>query len=156
MRNPDTPTNCSLVYKNHRTLRVVYNEFGNNVTKPGHANQLLAGVQGSPHTERNPDTPTNCSLVYKDHRTLRVRCAKGFDGGLPQQFVAEVRDSVGYLVRNITARGQAEFNVTELEPGVSYNVTVYSSNGKGRSPDTVQILATTEKYEHTTLYQRVS
>lgn len=75
---------------------------------------------------------------------------------MPQQFIAEVRDSSGILVRNISTRGKVQFNVTELEPGVTYNITVYSSNGKGRSPKSVKVLGTTDKYEHTTLYQRVS
>ncbi|KAG8335071.1 hypothetical protein J6590_077425 [Homalodisca vitripennis] len=61
MRNPDTPTNCSLVYKDHCTLRVIYNEFGNNSFS-----KSVVSVTGK------PDTPNNCSLVYKDHRTLRV------------------------------------------------------------------------------------
>lgn len=103
-----------------------------------------------------PDTPSNCSVIDKDFRTLRVRCVKGFDGGLPQQFYAEVRDQLGFLVRNISTRGVVEFNVTELEPGVTYKVTVYSGNGKGRSADSLTVTGTTEKYEHTTLYQRVS
>lgn len=108
------------------------------------------------HFSGIPDTPSNCSVLDKDFRTLRVRCVKGFDGGLPQQFYAEVRDQLGFLVRNISTRGVVEFNVTELEPGVTYKVTVYSGNGKGRSADSLTVMGTTEKYEHTTLYQRVS
>lgn len=37
------------------------------------------------------------------------------------------------IVSNITSRSKPEFTVTGLEPGSGYFVSVYSSNGKGRS-----------------------
>jgi hypothetical protein len=37
------------------------------------------------------------------------------------------------IVSNITSRSKPEFIVTGLESGAGYFVSVYSSNGKGRS-----------------------
>jgi len=72
---------------------------------------------------------------------VQVTCEKGFDGGLPQEFTMELYSAARNggpngqrrIVSNITSRSKPEFIVTGLEPGAGYFVSVYSSNGKGRS-----------------------
>ncbi|KAJ9600702.1 hypothetical protein L9F63_026160, partial [Diploptera punctata] len=73
--------------------------------------------------------------------TVQVNCVKGFDGGLPQEFIMELYSaarnggSEGHrrLVSNITSGSKPEFTVTGLEPGAGYFVSVFATNGKGRS-----------------------
>ncbi|XP_069683132.1 neural cell adhesion molecule 2-like [Periplaneta americana] len=89
-----------------------------------------------------PDAPRTCTTVNRTSTSVQVNCAKGFDGGLPQEFTMELYaaarngGSNGHrrLVSNITSRSKPEFTVTGLEPGAGYFVSVYASNGKGRSP----------------------
>lgn len=65
--------------------------------------------------------------------SFSVRCFEGFNGGLPQSFLLEVRDPVSQVVRaNVTA-AQPAFQVDRLEPGASYQACVYSVNSKGKS-----------------------
>lgn len=96
-----------------------------------------------------PDPPRNCSLRNKTQISLFVSCSKGFDGGLPQQFTLEVYDSAsgggkpGRLVVNMTSKVLPEFSVGSLEPGGTYFLNVYSSNGKGRSNSGVSVKVTT-------------
>ena len=92
-------------------------------------------------TSGKPDAPRTCMMVNRTSTAVQVNCEKGFDGGLPQEFTMELysaaRDggSDGHrrIVSNITSRSKPEFVVTGLEPGAGYFVSVYSSNGKGRS-----------------------
>ncbi|XP_054263160.1 neural cell adhesion molecule 2-like [Macrosteles quadrilineatus] len=90
-----------------------------------------------------PDPPYNCSVASVSLSMANVSCERGFDGGLPQEFQAEVWVR-GRLTANLTNRDAPEFSLTELEPGTSYDVTVYSSNGKGRSHRGTQITAATQ------------
>lgn len=68
---------------------------------------------------------------------------RGFDGGLPQHFVAEVRINGDRLVGNVTNRSFPEFTITGLEPGTDYLVSVYSTNGKGRSAHVTSVVSST-------------
>lgn len=80
-------------------------------------------------------------MVNRTSTAVQVNCEKGFDGGLPQEFTMELysaarngaSDGHHRIVSNITSRSKPEFTVTGLEPGAGYFVSVYSSNGKGRS-----------------------
>ncbi|PNF35868.1 hypothetical protein B7P43_G09425 [Cryptotermes secundus] len=88
-----------------------------------------------------PDAPRTCMMVNRTSTAVQVNCEKGFDGGLPQEFTMELYSAArnvasnGHhrIVSNITSRSKPEFTVTGLEPGAGYFVSVYSSNGKGRS-----------------------
>ncbi|XP_047096833.1 hemicentin-1-like [Schistocerca piceifrons] len=80
-----------------------------------------------------PDAPHSCEVSGRGATTLRVTCARGSDGGLPQQFTLELADAERRLVANVTSRGRPDFLLEGLQPGARYTALVYSSNGKGRS-----------------------
>ncbi|XP_039281583.1 nephrin-like [Nilaparvata lugens] len=93
-----------------------------------------------------PDAPYNCSATNVSQTWAEVRCSRSFDGGLPQVFVAEVRTETASasrqetasgtrLAANVSSRVQPVFALRGLLPGARHTVTVYSSNGKGRSSD---------------------
>ncbi|XP_066997421.2 nephrin-like [Anabrus simplex] len=98
-----------------------------------------------------PDPPRNCILMNRTTNSLQVSCSRGFDGGLPQEFTMELyaASTVGSehrrLVSNVTSRSKPEFVVTGLEPGSGYIMSIYSSNGKGRSFDIITLRVTTLK-----------
>ncbi|KAG8256138.1 hypothetical protein J6590_075773 [Homalodisca vitripennis] len=101
-----------------------------------------------------PDAPHNCSVTNRSQSWVHVVCYPGFDGGLPQQFTAEVLRADGGTVSNTTSRSLPQFTLTSLEPGVSYSVVVYSSNAKGRSGQRVTIEITT--LGHTQTHRRTT
>lgn len=84
-----------------------------------------------------------------------MECTEGFDGGLPQNFTIQVDREAGTsssgggnapsrpnrTVYNQTSKVPS-FSVGNLEPGTSYEVSVYASNSKGRS-ETVRFRAAT-------------
>lgn len=62
-----------------------------------------------------------------------VECTEGFDGGLPQEFVMEVFDSLTeVLVANMTSKLPV-FEVKGLESNVNFDISLYATNSKGRS-----------------------
>ncbi|KAG5870292.1 hypothetical protein JTB14_002060, partial [Gonioctena quinquepunctata] len=81
-----------------------------------------------------PDAPSNCSIVNQTAESLNVECTEGFDGGLLQDFVMEVYDTLSRkLVSNVTSRLPI-FSVGGLESGAGFDVGLYAANKKGRSP----------------------
>ncbi|KAG8305588.1 hypothetical protein J6590_067549 [Homalodisca vitripennis] len=102
-----------------------------------------------------PDPPYNCTVVSVSLSTVNVSCERGFDGGLPQEFQAEVTVR-GRLVANLTNRDAPEFSLLELEPGTAYDVTVFSSNGKGRSQRGTHVTAATQDPGTTLLPSRIA
>ncbi|KAK3912512.1 Interference hedgehog [Frankliniella fusca] len=89
-----------------------------------------------------PDSVINCSVANTSMTSFSVRCFEGFNGGLPQSFLLEVRDPVSQALRaNVTSSWPA-FQVDRLEAGASYQACVYSVNSKGRS-DPVILQAST-------------
>lgn len=83
---------------------------------------------------------------------FQVSCSEGFDGGLPQEFVAEVylqghKNLFAYVNSKWVALRQMEFHLISfrplnrtplfelkgLEPGMSYDVLVMAVNKKGKS-----------------------
>jgi len=77
-----------------------------------------------------------------------VECIEGFDGGLPQKFTMQVDRETGSgksggptTVFNQTSKVPV-FSVSNLDPGSNYEVSIYSTNAKGRS-ETVHFRATT-------------
>lgn len=74
--------------------------------------------------------------------TIRVFCNSGYDGGLPQEFVCEVFTNStenSQLKWNITNHKNPEFTITGLDKDLSYVIKIYSSNGKGRSTNRVEL-----------------
>ncbi|XP_011051379.1 PREDICTED: uncharacterized protein LOC105144270 isoform X1 [Acromyrmex echinatior] len=95
-----------------------------------------------------PDTPHNCSLLNQTTDSIYVECIEGFDGGLPQKFTMQVDRETGSgkgggptTVFNQTSKVPV-FSVSNLDPGSNYEVSIYSTNAKGRS-ETVHFRATT-------------
>ncbi|XP_011352005.1 nephrin isoform X3 [Ooceraea biroi] len=92
-----------------------------------------------------PDTPHNCSLLNQTTDSIYVECIEGFDGGLPQKFTMQVDREAGKsgaaTVYNQTSKVPT-FSVNNLEPGSTYEVSIYSTNAKGRS-EIVHFRATT-------------
>lgn len=80
---------------------------------------------------------TNCSTANTSKTSFEVRCNPGFNGGIPQSFLLEVRDSADQRVRANLSSEEPHFNVSELEPGTLYQVMVYAYNRKGRSEPVV-------------------
>jgi hypothetical protein len=63
-----------------------------------------------------------------------VACAEGFNGGLPQSFLLEVRDTNSQeLAANATSPSSPKFMIGGLRPGTSYRAFVFSVNAKGKS-----------------------
>ena len=85
-----------------------------------------------------PDPVHNCTVRNATYSTLHVACGSGFDGGLQQGFVMEVRDAqTHFVVANTTNTRRAAFTVTGLRPGTGYIVSVHSFNPKGSSEEMV-------------------
>lgn len=88
-----------------------------------------------------PDTPSNCTVTTNmTEKSLHVSCESGFDGGLPQEFVCEVlTNDSSQLKWNITNRRVPEFTISGVEHDLEYTLIIYSSNGKGRSLNRVEL-----------------
>lgn len=65
--------------------------------------------------------------------SLHVECIEGFDGGLNQEFIMEVYDTLTRkLVNNVTSKIPT-FTVSGLESGLGFQIALYASNKKGKS-----------------------
>lgn len=85
-----------------------------------------------------PDRPRNCTVVNVTQSWLYVKCLRGFDGGLPQEFICEVSQEWNdKVISNITSKTQPEFRLTGLEAQTSYRIVIYATNVKGRSKESV-------------------
>lgn len=81
-----------------------------------------------------PDPPKNCNLMNDSTDSLTIKCTAGYNGGLPQMFVAEVYDvETEHLLLNITDAATPYFQLVGLEAGTSFVVNVYATNSKGPS-----------------------
>ncbi|XP_063889357.1 LOW QUALITY PROTEIN: uncharacterized protein LOC135116077 [Scylla paramamosain] len=91
-----------------------------------------------------PDPLHNCSSFNLSVSVVHVRCVAGFDGGLPQTFILELRDPhSGALIANTT--NMVPFlSVGGLPPGLAFKGRVFSTNAKGRS-EPVSLLVYTLK-----------
>nr|CAD7567687.1 unnamed protein product [Timema californicum] len=80
-----------------------------------------------------PDLVYNCTVSNISMNSFFIRCHEGFNGGLPQSFILEVRETHSHELRaNLTA-SYPRFSVTGLEPGNQYLAYVFAFNMKGRS-----------------------
>lgn len=102
-----------------------------------------------------PDALSNCSISNQTFDMFHVSCSEGFDGGLSQEFVAEVyllghKNLFGYvnskLERALSQNSDSSlkclinflprtpfFELKGLEPGMNYDVVVMAVNKKGKS-----------------------
>lgn len=77
-------------------------------------------------------------MVNVTQSWLYVKCLRGFDGGLPQEFICEVSQEWNdKVISNITSKTQPEFRLTGLEARTSYRIVIYATNVKGRSKESV-------------------
>lgn len=84
-----------------------------------------------------PDPMKNCTILNTTEEMIKVECNEGYDGGLLQNFVAEVRDaSIQKLYANVTSTWPS-FQFKGLDSGTSYLVVLYAANSKGRSKPVV-------------------
>ncbi|CAH0384470.1 unnamed protein product [Bemisia tabaci] len=65
--------------------------------------------------------------------SFMVRCSEGFNGGLHQSFIAEVRDFNSQELRANVTSPVPRFTIYGLDPSTNYQVHVFAFNQKGRS-----------------------
>jgi hypothetical protein len=86
-----------------------------------------------------PDQVHNCTITNISMTSMSLRCSEGFNGGLQQQFMLEVRDLQTNELRANYSSPVPRFTVNSLVPSTIYLASVYAFNTKGRSdPTTVQ------------------
>ncbi|KAK8730567.1 hypothetical protein OTU49_008078, partial [Cherax quadricarinatus] len=90
-----------------------------------------------------PSSPENCEIINNTAENIEVLCERGFDGGMPQLFLAEVYDEPGSLHLNRSSE-EPQFSVEPLQPGTTYTIRISAFNDKGRSPP-VSLTAVTLK-----------
>lgn len=107
-----------------------------------------------------PDQVHNCTITNISMTSMSLRCSEGFNGGLTQQFMLEVRDSQTSELRANYSSPVPRFTVNSLMPSAIYHASVYAFNTKGRSDPTIVQAAmlrmpekqpTGEKGKHTEL-----
>ena len=82
--------------------------------------------------------------------SFKVKCAGGYDGGLPQTFSLEAKDSHSLVTVARIQSHQPHFNVSGLQAGSSYVLTLTSTNSKGQSqPVTLYAFTVKEAEKHT-------
>nr|KAF7421367.1 hypothetical protein H0235_009203 [Vespula pensylvanica] len=88
-----------------------------------------------PNTEHKgrPDMVHNCTTSNTSTNSFSVRCTEGFNGGLPQSFLLEVRESNSQELRANLTSPVPRFSVAQLESGALYQACIYAYNDKGRS-----------------------
>ncbi|XP_038121999.1 nephrin isoform X2 [Culex quinquefasciatus] len=99
------------------------NEIGTQ-TEPCVFNLIPAG---------KPDPLSNCTILNQTFDMVQIECLEGFDGGLQQEFLADM-----YVIGNRQLIGSIKtrvplFELKGLEPGVGYNIYLSAKNSKGSS-----------------------
>lgn len=90
-----------------------------------------------------PSAPYNCTVYNITAVSLQVSCLQGYDGGLPQTFSMLVQQTkTDRLVFNATEQWSSNFSVHSLEPGMAYELHVWSQNSKGRSNSVILMAET--------------
>ncbi|CAO1431490.1 unnamed protein product [Diamesa hyperborea] len=84
-----------------------------------------------------PDQVHNCTITNISMTSMSLRCSEGFNGGLSQQFMMEVRDMQTNELRANYSSPVPRFTVGSLMPSAMYLASVYAFNTKGRSDPTV-------------------
>ncbi|XP_055637284.1 nephrin isoform X3 [Toxorhynchites rutilus septentrionalis] len=83
-----------------------------------------------------PDSLSNCTILNQTFDMLQIECLEGFDGGLQQEFQAEMyvvgsRQLIGTIRTRLPV-----FELKGLEPGIGYNIFLSAKNSKGSSEPT--------------------
>ncbi|XP_046659598.1 hemicentin-2 [Homalodisca vitripennis] len=98
---------------------------------------------------KSPDPPRDCGVHNSSAGRLEVVCTAGSDGGLPQHFVLEVRETdrpsdqaqpgarIAPLYRDLGS--VPRFLLHSLEPGAEYQLLIYAKNAMGVSEPPVLI-----------------
>ncbi|XP_076665938.1 neural cell adhesion molecule 2 [Andrena cerasifolii] len=89
-----------------------------------------------------PDMVHNCTTSNTSTNSFSVRCAEGFNGGLPQSFLLEVRESNSQELRANLTSPVPRFSVSHLDSGALYQACIYAYNDKGRSEAMVVLAGT--------------
>ncbi|XP_063905692.1 nephrin isoform X2 [Zophobas morio] len=89
-----------------------------------------------------PDQVHNCTLSNISMTSFSIRCSEGFNGGLPQSFLLEVRESHSQEIKSNLSAPIPRFSVTNLEAGAQYQAALFSFNTKGRSEPVILQAAT--------------
>jgi hypothetical protein len=84
-----------------------------------------------------PDQVHNCTITNISMTSMSLRCSEGFNGGLQQQFMLEVRDMQTNELRANYSSPIPRFTVNSLMPSTIYLAAVFAYNTKGRSDPTV-------------------
>ncbi|XP_011188208.1 neural cell adhesion molecule 2 isoform X2 [Zeugodacus cucurbitae] len=84
-----------------------------------------------------PDQVHNCSFINITVSSVIISCVEGFNGGLPQLFIMEVRNMYSKELYVNKTSSQPRFTLTTLIPGNPYILSIYASNLKGRSDATI-------------------
>jgi len=92
--------------------------------------------QTKPSYPGRPDMVHNCTTSNTSTNSFSVRCAEGFNGGLPQSFLLEVRESNSQELRANLTSSVPRFSVTHLESGALYQACIYASGNRGLLRDT--------------------
>ncbi|XP_051159478.1 hemicentin-2-like isoform X2 [Leptopilina boulardi] len=80
-----------------------------------------------------PDMVHNCTISNSSTNSFSVKCTEGFNGGLPQTFLLEVRETNSQELKANLSSPVPRFSVTNLDSGALYQACVYAYNDKGRS-----------------------
>lgn len=75
----------------------------------------------------------NCTISNSSTNSFSVKCTEGFNGGLPQTFLLEVRETNSQELKANLSSPVPRFSVTNLDSGALYQACVYAYNDKGRS-----------------------
>ncbi|XP_069962130.1 neural cell adhesion molecule 2 isoform X2 [Bactrocera oleae] len=84
-----------------------------------------------------PEQVHNCSVVNISVLSIAISCIEGFNGGLPQLFVMEVRNMYSKELYVNKTSSHPRFTLTTLIPGNPYMLSIFASNLKGRSDATI-------------------
>lgn len=84
-----------------------------------------------------PDQVHNCTVSNISMTSLGIKCTEGFNGGLTQTFLVEVRDMHTQEMRANITSPIPRFTLANLQPGGLYSASVFAYNPKGRSDPAV-------------------
>ncbi|MPC09082.1 Cell adhesion molecule 1 [Portunus trituberculatus] len=99
----------------------------------------------------HPDPVHNCSMFNLSMSKVNVRCVAGFDGGLPQDFLLQLRyHGQKRVLANVTSK-VPRFSVTGIPPGRVLVGAVWAYNNKGRGePVTIRLFTLKDQAEKRT------
>ncbi|XP_076061637.1 neural cell adhesion molecule 2-like [Oratosquilla oratoria] len=104
-----------------------------------------------------PESVVNCSVFNVTSHSAAIACRPRFNGGLPQSFMVQVRESTSHVVHNMTSKDSPKFQLQRLSPGTLYRVAVVAFNPRGSSPPRrLRFITHKEAEMHKSLPSRVA